>query len=54
MELLELGVDLEQEDDAAEFLGVTLEQDLETGILDMKHTGLIQCVIESVSLDDVT
>ena len=30
MQLRELGVDLEQEDDAAGFLGVTLEQDPET------------------------
>ncbi len=41
MQLHELGVDLEQEDDAAGFLGVTLERDSETGLLEMKQTGLI-------------
>ncbi len=33
MQLCELGVDLEQEDDAAGFLGVTLERDPETNLL---------------------
>ncbi len=42
MQLRELGVDLEQEDDAAGFLGVTLERDPETGLLEMKQTGLIK------------
>ncbi len=42
MQLRELGVDLEQEDDANGFLGVTLEQDPETGLLEMKQTGLIK------------
>jgi hypothetical protein len=37
MELRELGVDLEQEDDAAGFLGVTLECDPETNLLEMKQ-----------------
>ena len=37
MQLRELGVDLEQEDDAAGFLGVTLERDPETSLLEMKH-----------------
>ncbi len=32
MQLRELGVDLEQEDNAAGFLGVTLERDPETGL----------------------
>ena len=48
----ELGVDLEQEDDNAGFLGVTLEQDQETGLLKMKQTGLIKQVIEALGLDD--
>ncbi len=33
MQLRELGVDLEHEDNAAGFLGVTLELDPETGLL---------------------
>ena len=47
----ELGVDLEQEDDFAVFMGVTLEKDHSTGLLDMKQTVLIQFVIEAVFLD---
>ena len=43
---------MEQEYDSNVFLGVTLEQDLKTGLLEMKHTGLIQHVIEAVGLDD--
>ena len=35
MEFLELGIELEKEDDASVFLGVTLEQDLKTGLLEM-------------------
>jgi hypothetical protein len=42
MQLRELDVDLEQEDDPAGFLGVTLERDPETGLLEMKQTGLIK------------
>ena len=52
MDFLEFGVDLEQEYDAAVFLGVTLEIDLKTGLLEMKQTGLTQRVIETVVLDD--
>jgi hypothetical protein len=52
MQLHELGVDLEQEDDAAGFLGVTLEWDPETGLLKMKQTGLIKQVIEALGLDN--
>ena len=36
IEFLKLGVDLEQEYDASGFLGVTLERDLKTGLLEMK------------------
>jgi len=36
MKLRELGVDLEQEEDAAGFLGVTLECNEQTGLLEMK------------------
>ncbi len=52
MQLHELGMDLEQEDDAAGFLGVTLERDPETCLLEMKQTGLINCIIEALGLDD--
>ena len=47
-----MGVDSEQEDDATVFLGVTLEQDLKTGIIETKKTGIIQRVIEAVGRDD--
>ncbi len=39
MELCDQGVDLEQEDDAAGFLGVYLEKDTETALVEMKQTG---------------
>jgi hypothetical protein len=52
MELLKLGVDLEQEDNAAGFLGVTLDRDASTGLLEMKQTGLIKRVVEALGLDD--
>jgi hypothetical protein len=52
MQLRELGVDLEQEDDAAGFLGVTLERDSETGLLEMKQTGLIKRIIKALGLDN--
>jgi hypothetical protein len=42
MQLHELGVNLEQEDDAPEFLGVTLEHGPETNLLEIKQTGLIK------------
>ena len=47
-----MGVDLEQEDDAAGFLGVTLNRDVSTGRLEMKQIGLIKRVIEALGLDD--
>jgi hypothetical protein len=52
MQLRELGMDLEQEDDAAGFLGVTLERDPEMSLLKMKQTGLIKGIIEALGLDD--
>jgi hypothetical protein len=52
MELCELGVALEQEDDTAGFLGVKMERDSNTGLLEMKQTGLIERVIEALGLDD--
>ena len=41
MQLCELGVNLEQEDNATGFLKVTLEWG-PTGLLEMKQTGLIK------------
>ena len=52
MQLRELGVDLEQEDNAAGFLGVTLDRDGPSGLIEMKQTGLIKRVIEALGLDD--
>ena len=51
MQLREVGVDLEQEDDAAGFLGVRLERDADSGLLEMKQTGLIDRVILALGLD---
>jgi hypothetical protein len=52
MQLRKLGVDLEQEDNAAGFLGVTLDCDGPSSLLEMKQTGLIKRVIEALGLDD--
>jgi hypothetical protein len=42
MKLQDLGIDLEKEDNAAGFLGVTLDCDASDGLLKMKQTGLIK------------
>ncbi len=52
MELCKLGVMLEQEDDAAGFLGVKMECNSNTGLLEMRQTGLIVRVVEALGLDD--
>ncbi len=52
MKLQDLGVDLKKEDNAARFLGVTLDRDASTGLLEMKQTGLIKRVIKALGLDD--
>ncbi len=52
MELCKLGVTLELEDDAAGFLGVKMEHDSNTGLLEMKQTGLIERDVEALGLDD--
>ncbi len=52
MKLQDLGVDLEKEDDAAGFFGVTLDRDASTGLLEMKQTGLIKRVIKALGLDN--
>ncbi len=54
MQLRELGVNLEQEDNAAGFLGVTLKQDPETGLLEMKQTRLIKQVIKALGTMDLS
>lgn len=51
MKLRNLGVGLEQEDDAAGFLGVKLTRNEETGLLEMTQVGLIDRVIEALGLD---
>ena len=50
--LRDLGVDLEEEHDAAGFLGVSLESDPVTNKLEMRQDGLIERCIEAVGLDD--
>ena len=50
-QLRNLGVDLEQEDDAAGFLGVRMVREHKTGLLEMKQTGLIDRIIEALGLD---
>ena len=45
MKLREQGVNLEQEDDAAGFLGVTLGHDGTTGLMEMNQVVLIDHVI---------
>ena len=52
MKLREQGVDLEQEDDAAGFLGVTLGHDGTPGLMEMKQVGLVDRVIETLGLED--
>ncbi len=45
------GVGLEEEDDAAGFLGVHIEHDPNTGNLNMTQKGLIKQVLEALGLD---
>ena len=54
MKLREQGVDLEQEDDTAGFMGVTLGCDDKNGLMEMKKVGLVDSVIETLGLDDET
>jgi hypothetical protein len=51
MKLRDVGVDLEQETDAAGFLGIRMERDPNTGLLEMKQEGLILRIIEAMGLD---
>ena len=52
MQLREQGVNLEKEDDAAGFLGVTLGHDEATGLVEMKQVGLSNSVLEILRLYD--
>ena len=52
MELRTQGVDLEQEDDAAGFLGVILGRDETTELMETKQVGLIDRVIDTLGLND--
>ena len=52
MKLCEHRVNLEQEDDTAGFLGVTLGRDERTGLTEMKQVGLIDRVIETIGFYD--
>ena len=54
MRLREEEMDLEQEDDAAGFLGVRLEKSESSGLIEMKQTGLIDRIIETLGLDKGT
>ena len=51
IKLREFGVDLDQEDDTAGFLGVTLERNNKTGLLEMRQDGLIEQIFEALGLD---
>ena len=53
-QLREVGVDLEQETDAAGFLGIKMERDPVTGLLEMKQEGLIARILEAMGLDSGT
>ena len=50
-QLIAADVSLEQESDAAGFLGGRMEIDQATGLMEMKQTGLIDRVIETLGLD---
>ena len=54
IKLRDLGVGLEQEDDASGYLGVMLEHDTETGLLETNKSEMVECLIEVVGLDDGT
>lgn len=48
------GVSLEQESDAAGFIGVKIEIDPMTGLMELKQSGLMDRVIKTIGLDIVT
>ena len=43
---------MKQEDDTGDFLCVTLGCDETTGLMELKQVGLIDCVIETLGLDN--
>jgi hypothetical protein len=51
MKSREVGVNLEQETDAAGFLGIWMERDPDTGLLEIKQEGHTLCIIEALGLD---
>ena len=51
MQLRKQWVDLEQENDEAGFMGVTLCCDKETGLMEIKQVGLIDRAIKTLGLD---
>ena len=50
IKLCSQGLLLEQEDNAARFLGVEMNQ-TEEGLMEMKHTGLIDQILDALGLD---
>ena len=50
----DLGVDLEEEQDAAGFLGVSIEYDSVAKTIEMRQDGLIDRCIEALGLDSET
>ena len=52
MKLCNIGVDIEQEEYAAGFMGVNLEHDEETSLLEMKQPGLIDRITSAMGLDN--
>ncbi len=52
--LCKLGFALEQEDDAAGFLGVKFDRDSETGMVEMKQTGLVLILAGSIFYSTVS
>ena len=49
--LINVVVELEEEDHAADFLGIFMEHDEESGLLELKQTGLIDWETEALGLD---
>ena len=54
IKLRELGVGLEQEDNASGYLGVILEHETKTELLETNKSDMVECLIEAVGLDDGT
>ena len=53
LSLRDEGVDLDQEDNASVFLGIKLEHDAETCLIEMYQYGLTDRVIAQLVIDDV-